>query len=408
MLGARLHLLVICVLIASACPAGVSARAGEPAEQPSALTPSAGNSPAALPHEFGPDAGRFFSVDQHGTLHLAYGGGQLYYATNAGAGWQYEVADARRGAGGWAALALMPDATPLIAYVDAPRAVIRLAHRTAGGWATETVTSTTSVQDLALAVDSGGQPHLAFVSGSTLTYMHRTSEGWSQHAIPGVWAERHGDFLALDRSDRPHLAYLSDFNKVTHEWLSDAGWQTETAVILYKPNMYQHYEIWGLSLAMNSHGVAGLAYAWTLVTYGGADQFGSDFKYLAGGQPSATAGSRSGPHVASSARRPAAPAFTYPYRPSLTFGPDDTPRVADASGVYAFWTADGPVGEQYRGFEAEETCALAVEPNGSPQIACVGSALRLYRRSEPGWSAVTLDENVSFGARLWLPGVFRW
>jgi hypothetical protein len=77
--------------------------------------------------------------------------------------------------------------------------------------------------------------------------------------------------------------------------------------------------------------------------------------------------------------------------------------MADAAGMYAYWTAAGPVGEQYRGFQPEETCSLALDLDGSPQIACVGSLLRLYRRAEAGWTSQTLAESTPFGERLWLP-----
>ena len=74
-------------------------------------------------------------------------------------------------------------------------------------WHVETVDSDSFVDDrTSLALDSKGNPHVAYNDGGMLKYVSWTDEGWDIEIVYN-WTLDYGISLALDKSDNPHISF---------------------------------------------------------------------------------------------------------------------------------------------------------------------------------------------------------
>ena len=78
------------------------------------------------------------------------------------------------------------------------------ARKTETGWTTETIAPGQSAWALSLCVDAGDVPHVAYTSGSVLTYASRLPQGWVGEPVADSVS---GASLALDSAGEPRIAY---------------------------------------------------------------------------------------------------------------------------------------------------------------------------------------------------------
>ena len=130
-------------------------------------------------HMFNRWTNRAIAVDASGKVHIAYGGGHLYYY----------------------------DGTSIQVVDDSPFV---------GEYAS-------------LALDSAGHPHIAYEGLSTLKYAYYDGTRWHVETV-----DRDGNVgryasLALDGAGRPHIAYYDDTHlTLKYAYYDGAQWHTET------------------------------------------------------------------------------------------------------------------------------------------------------------------------------------
>lgn len=119
-------------------------------------------------------------------------------------------------------LALNDTGHPRISY-QANDAAPYFAYKTADGWVTEQVDGTGGYnQDLAL--DSNGDPHIAYRIGGDIWYASKTDGSWSTELAKKDCAVHVS--LALDNQDRPHIT-CDPAEGLAYVWKDAAGWHSE-------------------------------------------------------------------------------------------------------------------------------------------------------------------------------------
>jgi hypothetical protein len=161
------------------------------------------------------------ALDAAGYPHIAYTASfnlphDYNYAHFDGDAWHVETFDA------WPynygtffadiSLALDFQARPHIAYtkVNSPEGELLYAHHDGAQWQIETVTDAYHAQYCSLALDSSGEPHIAFYHSSPdrdLMYARRDGRAWSIESVDTVGWVGYFCRLALDSGDHPHIAY---------------------------------------------------------------------------------------------------------------------------------------------------------------------------------------------------------
>lgn len=151
--------------------------------------------------------------------------------------------------------------TPIIAFFDVNDRSLKLALFDRGGmfsspplsypkWGLETITTVnTNVEDLALVLDGGSQPHLAYIEQTGVTavlkYTHKTCAAagcltqitatqqtgqgsWSVETVPGAGLVANSVALALDpTTGNPLIAFYSG-GQLKYAVKSGASWSIET------------------------------------------------------------------------------------------------------------------------------------------------------------------------------------
>ena len=120
----------------------------------------------------------------------------------------------------------------------------------------------------AIAVDSKGQPHIAFYDATRqdLKYARWDGSQWSVTTVDSVGAFGGACDLTLDAQDQPHIAYTDATNRnVKYARLNQNAWQTQI-VGPFDKSFIRH-----LALAMDSTDTPAIVYA-TLQDVGGFDE----------------------------------------------------------------------------------------------------------------------------------------
>lgn len=174
-------------------------------------------------------------LDSNGVIHLVFHrlSTGLQYAQNAGMGWDMEPI-ASTDVGDRLSLAMGPGNVPKVAYRDETNNKIFLAARGPTNWVSEEVdASAGGYRDLSLAIDSNGNPHIAYVQRSPFRLLYATKSGgvWTYETIdstgtPVVRARS----LAIDASDVPHIAYREGgTGDLAYGHRTGGVWSTEIA-----------------------------------------------------------------------------------------------------------------------------------------------------------------------------------
>jgi hypothetical protein len=215
------------------------------------------------------------AVDAAGKLHIAYsyyswdpvtrsyGPSELRYINNAGGAWADRPIVASY-AGDRPAIVVESSAQPQVSFRDAANGFPRYSQ-SSGGWQIETIALESST-GVALALDSSATPRVAFGRSAALRYGSRVNGTWSIADVPGVSSARE-PALALDTSGHSHLAFV-DYGSRSLFYASDASgnWTTVTLESSATSTFYS------VALAVDAGGAAH-------ISYGAYDGSGGYLKY---------------------------------------------------------------------------------------------------------------------------------
>lgn len=425
-------------------------------------------------------------LDSTGRPHVVYASDQLYYAVWDGAAWQVEVIDATPGADdrtyqSGAALVLDEEQTPRIAYfsrdnralkyaVRTPQGwrseeiertpphrwmsrgvslvtstddtgatrvwiaytnygVLRLAAQTASGWELTTIdNSGWSEENVALALDSDGRPHISYfyytgAGGPDLRYARWDGSEWRIEAVDIPGRVGYGNTMALDADGHAHIAYIE------YDWVD-----AELRYAHNKDGLWRYERvdsaIWwiGTSLALDDSGAPHISYtaADSSVRYANLAATGWQTTTVsANGWASAlTLDAAAQPHVIFFGW--AAPGLVYVHRVAASWQQSTIAVMANVGGhlaaaagqagdLHLAYTdstnnllkyavrpaANTPDGWQLTVVDAvagEAYTSLALEPEGAPQLSYyAGHDLRRARLTPAGWVTETVTTATGRG-----------
>lgn len=161
-----------------------------------------------------------------------YDAGQMQF-TRRSASWSAAQAfDASGDTGLYVDMQVDAFGQPHVAYFDHHQGALRYGVFQGSAWALETVLSGVDVTGISLALDSAGNPHIAFedylaYDHTDLRYVYWDGLAWQER--PALSAEGYSPSVALDSSDTPHVAYNDYYsynNHVTLATWNGSGWDT--------------------------------------------------------------------------------------------------------------------------------------------------------------------------------------
>ncbi len=157
------------------------------------------------------------------------------YAVKINNSWQSETVDSEGNVGDGHDIIVDNNGVPHISYRDITNGGIKYAKKVDGSWETITIDSPEqsgdSAESSSIAVDSEGNPHIAYniqslTTGSYLKYASWNGTSWSIEtpSITGHWPS-----LGLDANGTPHIIYHNDVeNQVVYTTrLSNGSWDVE-------------------------------------------------------------------------------------------------------------------------------------------------------------------------------------
>jgi len=171
------------------------------------------------------------ALDASGHPEIAYSSGAgLYLATYNGTAWSSVQASPTPNT--VPSLAIDPLTNrPRIAYGDLPSVGLVLDSYDNGSWTTQVVASGYTGFNPSLAIDSQGQPHIAYNDPNSrdLRYATRNGTGWSSVTIDSrlLGATQGVLSLRLGANDQPHVGYLTPAG-LKYATLNGTIWTNET------------------------------------------------------------------------------------------------------------------------------------------------------------------------------------
>ena len=175
------------------------------------------------------------SVDTNSRPHVCFAGSiggtaAVYHAySQSGASWTYEKIDSSNSGGGLDS-AFDPSGKLHVSYFAGGDNTLRYAVKSGGSWGVSSFTNMGYASSI--AVDSLGNPHISFIRQwpAGICYAAKTSAAWSVAAIDTNLALIGNTSIAVDSSNRPHIAWLdsqlSD-ERVRYAYWSGTSWQKE-------------------------------------------------------------------------------------------------------------------------------------------------------------------------------------
>lgn len=147
--------------------------------------------------------------------------------------WQFQDIDVTNHSINHTAIALDSGGRPHVAYADATTGNLMYARWSGTVWQVETVKTKTTVPVgpwVTIALDSANRPHLSYTGGA-LFYSRWTGTNWVHQTVD---TQGGGDIfttcaaLALDRADRPHIAYHYTQHGLRYARWTGSSWNKQT------------------------------------------------------------------------------------------------------------------------------------------------------------------------------------
>ncbi|MBP7746201.1 MAG: hypothetical protein KA383_08710 [Phycisphaerae bacterium] len=300
-------------------------------------------------------------------------------------------------------LAIDADGNPHVAYVSA--GALKYGEHAGGSWQTETVpVLPVSGCVPSLALDSEGRPHIAYLgyigSAHGVCYAHWTGTTWQTSLVAAGGLSTEYPALALTAADEPRIAYMSHGDSGDTLWYaspSGTSWSSEHVC-------GSGYGCCGFvpSLALDANGDPrigwgyggylvyawpGRAYPWPAEWIGqNVDQYSASLVLDTADQPHAVFVKQlvDGRWLTYGARVGGVWSFeavtSWAARSRLAFDANDRPHIAYAE---SSWENAGPLKYAHRTTSAwciqtvdganVSYLAIAVDPDGHPQIAYIAS-----------------------------------
>jgi hypothetical protein len=209
------------------------------------------------------------ACDASGNISIAYqerSGLDLKFARKAAGVWTVDpVVDATGNAGVAASIVLDALGDPHIGYATtvAPRQV-RYAHKTASGWAIETVAADPSLlanenESTPIVLRPDGSPALVYFTSDgqgndRLYYSGRGAAGWSSELISDLGSAPYPTHhsLAIAPNGIAHVAYSNGEGELTHAVRSSTGWHFDS---------FEEYGAgWGCTIVIDQQGLPRIAH----------------------------------------------------------------------------------------------------------------------------------------------------
>ncbi len=187
--------------------------------------------------------GTSIALDAGGDPHIAFYEGtqrDLAFTTRAGGFWTTSVVDTIGDTGRWPSLQIDAAGDPHVAYYwkanpdGTPSENLMYARRSGGIWSLVVVDSSTAVgQYCSLALDTAGNPHIAYFDAASqaLRYATSVAGAWTLEVVDNSANVGLHTSMVLDDADQPHVAYQnrSDFG-LRYASKSNGLWTIENVV----------------------------------------------------------------------------------------------------------------------------------------------------------------------------------
>jgi hypothetical protein len=163
----------------------------------------------------------------------------LYYQTWNGSSWSDQPVGGENGY----SLSLAVDSTgnPHLAYNNNARSAIRYAHWTGSAWQVESIASG-FLCFTGLALDSSDLPHITFVrweGARELDYATYNGATWTVQTLPGSTGAFSDNDIDIDSQDRPHIVYnLESSGDLRYTYWDGSAWVN---LDIYPSNVYIGY-----------------------------------------------------------------------------------------------------------------------------------------------------------------------
>jgi hypothetical protein len=214
------------------------------------------------------DVGSFSSIaiDSEGHPHISYCDGgniDLKYATWNGSSWDIQTVDSQGWVGGSTSLALDSQGKPHIAYSDITNRDLKFATKTDNGWSISAIDSEGDVgRNPCIKIDQNNIVYVSYFDATNGKVKVARSSGssWVIQAVdylgnPDLYLNSaHRNPLALDSNGNPHIAYYSTAtSSLKHAYLSGSQWVIQTADSTANAGWYS-------SIGVDAKGTAHISY----------------------------------------------------------------------------------------------------------------------------------------------------
>jgi len=174
---------------------------------------------------------RSIVTDEDGTVHIVYGGDNLYYATFHEGSWQLTTIDNSPAVGTFASIALDSHGNPHIAYFDYRNWNLKYSYHTEAVWHVEIVDeSNYTGLMICLALDNLNRPHISYFNyaSQSLYYALRDDTGWSTVMVDNDGNTGWDTSISIDGLNRPHIVYRNMSQAdLKYAYLDSTTWYTE-------------------------------------------------------------------------------------------------------------------------------------------------------------------------------------
>jgi hypothetical protein len=178
------------------------------------------------------------ALDGSGRPHISYVNrttNDVWYATRDASGVWTRLriatsgpAPATNATGGYTSIALTAAGVPHVVWFDASTGYLQHGsyNASAGSWAIDTVDpAPKQLPSPSIALDSGGQPHIAYLGATGLVVATRGAGGtYTTDAVPGGGTY---PFLILDATGSPRLSLVDGSGKIDYAYKQGGTWTVE-------------------------------------------------------------------------------------------------------------------------------------------------------------------------------------